>query len=97
MYSEKDKNKNLYRKRTYYTLAIEQDVLAKDKEEAEKLLNECGINHSELDEKITEQKGGVETYIVDANYQDAEKIMYLGKVVYDKQNDEIVITDEVTE
>lgn len=33
-----DIGKNLYRKKTYYTLCIEQDVLAKDKDEADKLL-----------------------------------------------------------
>ena len=32
-----DVGKNLYRKRTYYTLVVEQDVLAKDKDEADKL------------------------------------------------------------
>ena len=30
-----DVGKNLYRKTTYYTLKIEQDVLAKDKDEAD--------------------------------------------------------------
>ena len=28
-----DVGKNLYRKKTYYTLVVEQDVLAKDKDE----------------------------------------------------------------
>ena len=30
-----DLGKNLYRKKTYYTLVVEQDVLAKDKDEAD--------------------------------------------------------------
>ena len=35
MVNEKDLGKNLYRKKTYYTLVVEQDVLAKDKDEAD--------------------------------------------------------------
>ena len=35
MYFKDDVGKNLYRKKTYYTLVVEQDVLAKDKDEAE--------------------------------------------------------------
>ena len=33
---KEDVGKNLYRKKTYYTLVIEQDVLAKDKDEADR-------------------------------------------------------------
>ena len=29
VYTDKDVNKNLYRKKTYYTLVIEQEVLAR--------------------------------------------------------------------
>ena len=31
-YFKDDVGKNLYRKKTYYTLVVEQDVLAKDKD-----------------------------------------------------------------
>ena len=34
IFFDKDIGKNLYRKKTYYTVCIEQDVLAKDKDEA---------------------------------------------------------------
>jgi hypothetical protein len=37
MFTDKDVGKNLYRKKTYYTLCIEQEVLANDKDEADKL------------------------------------------------------------
>ena len=37
-----DVGKNLYRKKTYYTLCIEQDVLANDKDEADTLLTDGG-------------------------------------------------------
>ena len=37
MYFKDDVGKNLYRKKTYYTLVVEQDVLTKDKDEADRL------------------------------------------------------------
>ena len=83
MFSEKDVGKNLYRKITYYTLAIEQDVLAKDKDEADKLfLDNGGIDHSQINHEITETKNGVETYMVDANYTDTGPTENYGEVVY---------------
>ena len=49
-----DVGKNLYRKKTYYTLAVEQDVLAKDKDEADqKFLDHGGIKHSAVNKDIT--------------------------------------------
>jgi hypothetical protein len=85
-YTQKDEGKNLYRKKTYYTLVIEQEVLAKDKDEADKLLNDCGINHAAIGDDITETKDGVETYMVDADYKDSDTVEYIGKVVYDTDN-----------
>ena len=83
MFSEKDVGKNLYRKITYYTLAIEQDVLAKDKDEADKLfLDNGGIDHSQINHEITETKNGVENYMVDANYLESGKTNYVGQVAY---------------
>ena len=78
-----DIGKNLYRKKTYYTLCIEQDVLAKDKDEADKLLSDCGIDHSKINRELTEEKNGVETYMTDANYTDSDTTKYMGKVKYD--------------
>ena len=80
---KEDLGKNLYRKKTYYTLVIEQEVLAKDKDEADKLFGECGIDHSQINHEITETKDGVETYMVDANYSDSGDTEYVAKVVYD--------------
>jgi hypothetical protein len=82
-YFKEDVGKNLYRKKTYYTLVIEQEVLANDKDEADKLLGECGIDHSQINHEITETKDGVETYMVDANYTDSGDTEYVAKVVYD--------------
>ena len=79
-----DVGKNLYRKTTYYTLKVEQDVLAKDADEADaKFLDHGGINHSKIGKDITDANDGVETYMVDANYVDSDTTKYIGKVKYD--------------
>jgi len=79
-----DIGKNLYRKKTYYTLCIEQDVLANDKDEADTLLTDGGgINHDKVTKDLTDTNKGVETYMVDANYTDSETTQYMGKVKYD--------------
>ena len=79
-----DVGKNLYRKTTYYTLKVEQDVLAKDKDEADqKFLDHGGIKHSAINKDIVDASDGVETYVVDANYTDSDTTKYLGKVKYD--------------
>ena len=83
-YSYEDVGKNLYRKKTYYTLVIEQEVLAENKDEADKMfLDNGGIDHSEIKSNITEAKNGVETYMVDADYSDSGDTEYVAKVVYD--------------
>jgi hypothetical protein len=87
MFNKKDIGKNLYRKKTYYTLVIEQEVLAKDKDEADKLFEECGIDHSQINHEITETKNGVETYMVDADYLESNDTEYYGKVVYNEDNE----------
>ena len=82
-----DIGKNLYRKKTYYTLVIEQDVLAKDKDEADTLFTDHGgINHSKITKDITDANEGIETYMVDANYTDSDTAKYMGKVKYDVEN-----------
>jgi len=88
-YFKEDLGKNLYRKKTYYTLVVEQEVLAKDKDEAEqKFLDNGGIDHSQINHEITETKDGVETYMVDANYTDSKNVEYMGKVVIEEDEDE---------
>ena len=82
MVMKEDVGKNLYRKKTYYTLVIEQEVLANTKDEADKKLSDNGIDHSQINHEITETKDGVETYMVDANYSDSDTTEYLGKVSY---------------
>ena len=81
---KEDVGKNLYRKKTYYTLVIEQDVLAKDKDEADaKFTDHGGINHSKINNDIADANEGIETYMVDANYTDSDTTKYMGKVKYD--------------
>jgi len=83
VYTDKDVNKNLYRKKTYYTLVIEQEVLAKDKDEADQLfLDKGGIDHSQINHEITQTDDGVETHMVDANYSESGSTEYIGKVLY---------------
>ena len=82
-----DVGKNLYRKTTYYTLKVEQDVLAKDADEADqKFLDHGGIKHSAINKDIVDASDGVETYMVDANYVESDTTKYIGKVKYDDDN-----------
>jgi hypothetical protein len=83
-YSKEDVGKNLYRRKTYYTLTVEQEVLANDRDDADTLfLDNGGIDHSKITTELVESKGGVETYMVDANYSDSNDTEYVGKVKYD--------------
>jgi len=82
MIVKEDLGKNLYRKKTYYTLVIEQDVLANTKDEADEKFGDAGINHSNINAEITDEVNGVTTYMVDANYTDGASTDYLGKVAY---------------
>lgn len=82
-YFKDDLGKNLYRKKTYYTLVVEQEVLAKDTDEADAKFLECGVDHSKINQDIAETKDGVETYMVDADYSDHNTTEYIGKVNYD--------------
>ena len=81
---KEDVGKNLYRKKTYYTLVVEQDVLAKDKDEADaKFTDHGGLDHSKINKDIADANEGIETYMVDANYTDSDTTKYMGKVKYD--------------
>ena len=102
--SKKDLGKNLYRKKTYYTLVLEQDVLASNKEEAEtKFMDQGGINHDMINQTLGTTGADVENYYADANYTDSENVKYIGKVAYDpwdddsKENEDIDITDYYNE
>ena len=80
-FSKDDVNKNLYRRKTYYTLVVEQEVIANNKDEADKKFTECGIDHSKITHDLTETKDGVETYYTEANYTDSDTTKYMGRVV----------------
>jgi hypothetical protein len=82
-FGKDDLGKNLYRKKTYYTLCVEQEVLAKNQDEADEKMSDCGIDYSKISKDITEEKNDVETYMVDANYTEADKSEFVAKVVYD--------------
>ena len=57
-FGKDDVNKNLYRKKTYYTLVVEQEVIANNKDEADNKFTECGLDHSKINFDITDQKNG---------------------------------------
>jgi len=97
-FNREDAGKNLYRQRTYYTLMIEQEVLADTRTQAEDLLQDCGINYSAISKDLAENKGGVETRIVDADYDSTDGVQYIGKVIMTEEDDaEIdILADETT-
>ena len=68
MITQNDLGQNLYRKRAYYTVVIEQDVLADSMEDADIEFGNSGIDFSKINREITEENGNVQTYYVDANY-----------------------------
>jgi len=80
---------NAYRKRTYYTLLVEQDVLARNKDEADELFRDGGgVNYDRIMRDLTLEDKGVETVIVDATWTgDTGKTEYMGKVVLNPDND----------
>jgi hypothetical protein len=84
-----DLGKNAYRKRTYYTLLVEQDVLARNKDEADELFRDGGgVNYDRIMRDLTLEDKGVETVIVDATYTgDTGNTEYMGKVVLNPDND----------
>ena len=83
-----DLGKNAYRKRTYYTLLVEQDVLAKDQDEADELFRDGGgVNYDKITSDLLLEDKGVETVIVDATWTgDSGNTEYLGKVVLNPDN-----------
>lgn len=79
---------NAYRRKTYYTLLVEQDVLARNKDEADELFRDGGgINYDRITADLALEDKGVETVVVDANYtSDTGNTEYLGKVVLNPDN-----------
>lgn len=79
---------NAYRRRTYYTLLVEQDVLAKNEDEAYNLFREHGgINYDKITTDLALENKGVETVLVDANYTGGTDVEYMGKVVLNPDNE----------
>ena len=79
---------NAYRKKTYYTLVVEQDVLARSQDDADNLFRDGGgINHDRITADLALEDKGVETVMVDVNYTGTTDTEYLGKVVLNPDND----------
>ena len=86
-FTQNDLGKNLYTKKTYYTVMIEQHVIADNKDQADELfLEHGGIDHSAVN-NIAQDGNGVETTVCDANYSDSGNTEYLGKVAFDEDNE----------
>ena len=78
---------NAYRRRTYYTVVVEQDVLARTEDEAYNLFREHGgINYDKITTDLALENKGVETVLVDANYTGGTDVEYMGKVVWNPDN-----------
>jgi len=78
---------NAYRKKTYYTLVVEQDVFAKNEDEANDLFRDGGgINYDRITTELALEDKGVETVMVDVNYTGTTDTEYLGKVVFNPDN-----------
>lgn len=83
-----DVGKTVYRKRTTYTIDIEQDVVANSVDEAEqKFLDGGGIEYDEIKTSLTQEFKGVETYSIDANYSDSDVAKPIGTVGYDPDDE----------
>ncbi len=83
-----DLGKNAYRKKTYYTLVVEQDVLANSQDEADELFRDGGgVNYDKITSDLMLEDKGVETVMVDADYTGTTDTEYLGKVVLNPDND----------
>lgn len=86
LYTDKDLGKNLYRQKRYYTLVIEQEVLANNQDEANNMFTDHGgVRHEVIDADLTHENEGVQTYMIDANYSDSGKTEYMGKIVYEDE------------
>ena len=90
-----DLGKNLYKKVEYYTLKLEHHVLADNKDEAETMFSEIGIDHDKIDTGLASFHKKVETVYADANYNDSDTAEYLGKVTYNEYNDDAVEDEDV--
>ena len=86
IYTDKDLGKNLYRQKRYYTLVIEQEVLANNQDEANTMFTDHGgVRHELINAELTHENEGVQTYMIDANYSDSGKTEYMGKIVYEDE------------
>lgn len=85
--NDKEVGKKLYRQKTYYNMVVEHEVLADNREEAEKQFSEnAGLKHDLVNQTLGDGKNGVECYYLDANYSDSDNVKFVGTVDYDTHN-----------
>ena len=102
MVFKNDLGQNVYRKKSYYIVKIEQDVMADNIDEAnDKFIEKGGINHSNITKDITDENDGVTTHYVEADYGTCIT-EYHGKVTYTddeyaEENGDVEINTDVEE
>lgn len=87
LFNKDDLGKKVYSKKSYYTIAVEQSVMAKDKDEADEMfLNGGGIDHDKIKTDLFQDTHGVDTTYTEAFYKDSSGSTYLGTIAYDKDD-----------
>lgn len=90
--TSEDKSKKIYRQKTYYTLVMIEDVIASNKDEADKMLiDEGGIDYQAINRDLAHTTCNVDTFFIDADYDHAEAIKCIGIV---NEEGEVVDCDE---
>ena len=92
--SKDEKGMNVYKFTGKYELVVEQEILAKTRDEAFDLyLKEGGLNYSRIQSSLTETSPRIETTYIDAGTPETD-IQYIGTVVQSVDDmDEVELDD----
>ena len=88
--SKENKGLNVYKFTGKYELVVEQEILAKTRDEAFDLyLKEGGLNYSKIQSSLTETSPRIETTYIDAMTPEID-IQYVGTVVPSRDDEDEV-------
>ena len=91
--SKENKGLNVYKFTGKYELVVEQEILAKTRDEAFDLyLKEGGLNYSKIQSSLTETSPRIETTYIDAGTPETD-IQYIGTVVSSRDDEDEVELD----
>ena len=91
--SNENKGLNVYKFTGKYELVVEQEILAKTRDEAFDLyLKEGGLNYSRIQSSLTETSPRIETTYIDAMTPEID-IKYVGTVVQSREDEDEVELD----